>query len=119
MATSAPPTHVLIETTVVRWLLLVHVRAYRVYADALACSRGVQGTFTVELYYEHAPKSCWNFAELARRGYYNNTLFHRIIQVRNAAAAVRRTLSCWCKHTHDVTERVYVCFGACNARRTL
>ncbi|KAF1324068.1 Lrr-containing protein, partial [Globisporangium splendens] len=51
---SAPPTHVVVETTV--------------------------GTFTVELYYEHAPKTCWNFAELARRGYYNNTIFHRIIK---------------------------------------
>ncbi|KAF1323926.1 Lrr-containing protein, partial [Globisporangium splendens] len=51
---SAPPTHVVVETTV--------------------------GMFTVELYYEHAPKTCWNFAELARRGYYNNTIFHRIIK---------------------------------------
>ncbi|CAD5221523.1 unnamed protein product [Bursaphelenchus okinawaensis] len=37
------------------------------------------GTFVIELYWEHAPKTCQNFAELARRGYYNNTIFHRII----------------------------------------
>jgi peptidyl-prolyl cis-trans isomerase-like 1 len=37
------------------------------------------GTFTVELYPSHAPKTCKNFAELARRGYYDNTIFHRII----------------------------------------
>ncbi|KAH7472178.1 heme binding [Phytophthora ramorum] len=54
MATSAPPTHVVFETTV--------------------------GDFTMELYTEHAPRSCWNIAELARRGYYNNTIFHRIIR---------------------------------------
>jgi len=38
------------------------------------------GMFSVELYWEHAPKTCTNFAELARRGYYNNTTFHRIIK---------------------------------------
>lgn len=37
------------------------------------------GTFEVELYWDHAPKTCRNFAELARRGYYNDTQFHRII----------------------------------------
>jgi cyclophilin family peptidyl-prolyl cis-trans isomerase len=39
-----------------------------------------QGDFTMELYTEHAPRTCWNIAELARRGYYNNTIFHRIIK---------------------------------------
>ena len=28
------------------------------------------GPITVELYYKHAPKTCQNFIELARRGYY-------------------------------------------------
>ena len=37
------------------------------------------GQLTVELYWQHAPKTCKNFAELARRGYYNNVKFHRII----------------------------------------
>jgi len=37
------------------------------------------GTFIAELYWEHAPKTCLNFAELARRHYYDNTIFHRII----------------------------------------
>jgi len=37
------------------------------------------GEFVVELYWLHAPKTCKNFAELARRGYYNETRFHRII----------------------------------------
>lgn len=38
------------------------------------------GTITIELYWLHAPKTCKNFAELARRGYYSNTKFHRIIK---------------------------------------
>ena len=38
------------------------------------------GTFEIELYWNHAPKTCANFAELCRRGYYNKTKFHRIIK---------------------------------------
>ncbi|XP_069489754.1 peptidyl-prolyl cis-trans isomerase-like 1 [Ambystoma mexicanum] len=38
------------------------------------------GTILLELYWTHAPKTCKNFAELARRGYYNGTRFHRIIK---------------------------------------
>lgn len=37
------------------------------------------GTFSVELYDKHAPKTCENFVQLAQNGYYNNTIFHRII----------------------------------------
>ena len=38
------------------------------------------GEFVVELYWKHAPMTCRNFAELARRGYYNETKFHRVIR---------------------------------------
>lgn len=38
------------------------------------------GTFTLELYYRHAPRTCKNFYELSRRGYYTGTTFHRIIK---------------------------------------
>ena len=38
------------------------------------------GELVVELYWKHAPMTCRNFAELARRGYYNGTKFHRIIR---------------------------------------
>ncbi|KAK0211217.1 cyclophilin-like domain-containing protein [Desarmillaria ectypa] len=37
------------------------------------------GDIQFELYFDHAPKTCKNFAELARRGYYNGVTFHRII----------------------------------------
>lgn len=39
-----------------------------------------QGLITIELYWKHAPKTCRNIAELAKRGYYNNVPFHRIIR---------------------------------------
>ena len=32
------------------------------------------GSFTLELYTRHAPKTCQNFVELARRGYYDGTV---------------------------------------------
>ncbi|KAG5186570.1 peptidyl-prolyl cis-trans isomerase ppi1 [Tribonema minus] len=54
MAQSGPPTHVKFDTSM--------------------------GSFTVELYYKHAPRSCHNLSELAKSGYYNNTVFHRIIR---------------------------------------
>ncbi|CAN6440367.1 unnamed protein product [Victoria cruziana] len=38
------------------------------------------GPITVEMYHKHAPKTCRNFMELSRRGYYNNVKFHRIIK---------------------------------------
>jgi len=38
------------------------------------------GEVVVELYWKQAPLTCRNFAELARRGYYNDTKFHRIIK---------------------------------------
>jgi peptidyl-prolyl cis-trans isomerase-like 1 len=38
------------------------------------------GNFTVELYWNEAPRTCLNFAELSRRGYYNGVRFHRIIK---------------------------------------
>lgn len=37
------------------------------------------GEIRIELYWKHAPKTCKNFAELCRKQYYSNTIFHRII----------------------------------------
>ncbi|KAG4301712.1 hypothetical protein PCANB_001806 [Pneumocystis canis] len=37
------------------------------------------GSITIELYYDHAPKTCKNFYELSKRGYYNGVIFHRVI----------------------------------------
>lgn len=38
-----------------------------------------QGLVSLELYWDHAPKTCENFWQLAKRGYYNGIVFHRII----------------------------------------
>ncbi|KAL9181250.1 hypothetical protein ACHAXT_010055 [Thalassiosira profunda] len=38
------------------------------------------GTFVVELYHRHTPRTCYNIAALADAGYYNGTIFHRIIK---------------------------------------
>ncbi|ORY50198.1 cyclophilin-like protein [Leucosporidium creatinivorum] len=38
------------------------------------------GNVSFELYTAEAPKTCKNFRELARKGYYSGTVFHRIIQ---------------------------------------
>ena len=69
------------------------------------------GDIQLELYWDHAPKvslhglpntnipkhwtscarvpqTCKNFAELAKKGYYNGVLFHRIIAVRRSCGRV-------------------------------
>lgn len=37
------------------------------------------GSVVVELYTQHAPKTCENFLQLAKRQYYNSTVVHRVI----------------------------------------
>ncbi|BGP46200.1 Peptidyl-prolyl cis-trans isomerase-like 1 [Rhodotorula kratochvilovae] len=37
------------------------------------------GEIAFELYDQHAPKTCQNFRELCKRGYYSGTVFHRVI----------------------------------------
>lgn len=37
------------------------------------------GTFKVELFTDLAPKTCRNFMDLAERKYYDDTIFHRVI----------------------------------------
>lgn len=37
------------------------------------------GTFEIKLATELAPKTCENFIELAKKGYYNGIIFHRVI----------------------------------------
>ncbi|KAF8819305.1 peptidyl-prolyl cis-trans isomerase family 1 [Cardiosporidium cionae] len=38
------------------------------------------GDIGIELYWQHTPKSCRNFYELVKSGYYDNTIFHRIVR---------------------------------------
>ncbi|KAH6869947.1 heme binding [Alternaria novae-zelandiae] len=37
------------------------------------------GTIVIELYNDHAPKTCKNFSTLTQRNYFNGLIFHRII----------------------------------------
>lgn len=54
VAAPVPPSHVEFETTA--------------------------GAFTIELYHDHAPRSCYNLHALAASGYFNGTIFHRVIK---------------------------------------
>ncbi|KAJ2391540.1 Peptidyl-prolyl cis-trans isomerase cyp15 [Coemansia sp. RSA 2611] len=45
-----------------------------------AAIRTTVGDIHVALYPEHAPKAVENFAALARNGYYNDVIFHRVIK---------------------------------------
>lgn len=38
------------------------------------------GTFVVELYYKHTPRTCYNLAALAHAGYYDGVIFHRVVR---------------------------------------
>ena len=48
------------------------------------------GDVTLELYYKHAPRTCENFFELAKRGYYDGTIFHRVIAEFMIQGGIRR-----------------------------
>ncbi|MGB1658592.1 MAG: peptidylprolyl isomerase, partial [Longimicrobiales bacterium] len=37
------------------------------------------GTITAEMYMEQAPKTAGNFIDLAKKGYYDDLIFHRVI----------------------------------------
>ena len=39
-----------------------------------------KGSFVIELYHGHAPRTCYNVAALAHAGYYDTTVFHRIVR---------------------------------------
>lgn len=39
-----------------------------------------EGSFTIELFADTAPKTVDNFISLAKKGFYNNVIFHRIIK---------------------------------------
>ena len=39
-----------------------------------------KGVIDIELDHEHAPKTCANFEQYVRDGFYNGTIFHRVIK---------------------------------------
>ncbi|KAJ5782715.1 hypothetical protein N7457_004489 [Penicillium paradoxum] len=52
----------------------------RVKAKAYARIVTTAGHLNLELYPEYAPKTVWNFLQLAKKGYYNDVPFHRNIK---------------------------------------
>ncbi len=60
------------------------------------------GSFTLELYTGHAPKTCHNFVELARRGYYDGTI------VRFCFAHTRGVRAVWEGRTAHVSVRARI-----------
>lgn len=38
------------------------------------------GVVAIELYWQHAPRTCLNFWGLAQKGYYDGSVFHRVIK---------------------------------------
>jgi peptidyl-prolyl cis-trans isomerase B (cyclophilin B) len=53
--------------------------APRDYANTLATLQTDMGDITVKFFYDKAPHHVQNFVDLAANGFYNGTLFHRVI----------------------------------------
>lgn len=49
-------------------------------ANPTATFETTEGTFTLELFRERAPRTVSNFVELAKDGFYDGLIFHRVIQ---------------------------------------
>ncbi len=63
--------------------LVLFVFLYALQANVYAAPSVVfetsQGDFTIELYPEKAPKTVANFLQYVKDGFYENTIFHRVI----------------------------------------
>jgi peptidyl-prolyl cis-trans isomerase B (cyclophilin B) len=53
--------------------------APRDYANTLATLQTDMGDITIKFFYDKAPKHVENFIDLSSRGYYDGTMFHRVI----------------------------------------
>ena len=53
--------------------------APRDYANTLAILQTDMGDITLKFYYDVAPKHVENFMDLAAKGFYDGTMFHRVI----------------------------------------
>ena len=75
--------HIVNKHIVYRFNLILFVFLYalgtNVYAAPSVEFETSQGNFTVELYPEKAPKTVANFLQYVKDGFYENTIFHRVI----------------------------------------
>jgi peptidyl-prolyl cis-trans isomerase-like 1 len=78
---TTPWTHVQFDTSIVRTSIQ---RSYVSFLNIVLTTRcrmlPSQGPFVIELYYKHTPRTSYNLAALAHQGYYNDTIFHRVIR---------------------------------------
>ncbi len=55
------------------------VTSPRDYANTLATLQADMGDITLKFFYDKAPKHVENFVDLAAKGFYDGTMFHRVI----------------------------------------
>lgn len=48
--------------------------------DTIVIMETTLGTIKIKLFVKETPKTCANFIGLAAKGYYDGTVFHRVIQ---------------------------------------
>lgn len=75
--------HIVNKHIMVRFKLILFVFFYALGANIHAAPsvefETSQGNFTVELYPDKAPKTVANFLQYVKDGFYENTIFHRVI----------------------------------------
>jgi hypothetical protein len=68
-----------------------------------------KGKIVLELYPEEAPKTVENFVTLAKKGYYDGLLFHRVVP-GFVIQATRRAMAAAAPATRFPTKRIKHCF---------
>lgn len=63
-----------------RFLAVLIFSVAAAYAKPYAVIETNAGTVEIELRADVAPKACDNFVKLAKKGYYNGLIFHRVIK---------------------------------------
>src|SRR3989344_2767207 len=69
--------------------------------NIMATLETTYGTITVELFQDKAPKTVENFVALAGQGFYDGTLFHRVIKdfmIQGGDPATKTNPKDWTKH---------------------
>jgi len=59
--------------------MVAQVEGFKMPKKPILVFETSQGTFEAELFPSIAPKACENMIALAEKGYYDNTIFHRVI----------------------------------------
>jgi cyclophilin family peptidyl-prolyl cis-trans isomerase len=83
MRAQAKTKNMMKKSMMYRFKLVLFVFLYalgvNIHAAPSVIFETTQGNFTVELYPEKAPKTVANFLQYVKDGFYENTIFHRVI----------------------------------------